>query len=118
MLPRLAQRIGAGETIELNRDARPRMNPVYVDDVVRVILKALEAKNGAGVLNVAGDETTDIRGVSELIGEILGREPVFDVTDRIAHDVVADTTALHAFLGRQPLVPLHEGLGRMVRHQG
>ena len=32
----------------------------------------------AGVLNVAGDEVTDIRAVSELIGEILGHEPVFE----------------------------------------
>jgi len=118
MLPRLAERIQAGEPIELNRDGRPRMNPVYVDDVGRVILRALEAEGGAGVLNVAGHEVTDVRAVSELIGDILGHQPVFETTDRVANDIVADTAALHAFLDGQPLAPLREGLERMVRHQG
>ena len=67
-----------------------------------------------GVLNVAGDERTDVRAVSELIGEILGIEPRFEPTDRDAVDIVADNTRLHAFLGEARLVPLREGPEKLV----
>ena len=39
MLPRLVERVRAGAPIQLNRDGRPRMNPIYVDDVVDVVLR-------------------------------------------------------------------------------
>ena len=81
MLPRLVERIRSGEPIQLNRDGRPRMNPIYVDDVVQVVLRMLERCGSVGVLNVAGDEVTDIRAVSELIGELLGIEPKFETRD-------------------------------------
>ena len=75
MLPRLVDRIRSGEPILLNRGGRPRLNPIYVDDVSRVVIRALDGDGGAGVLNVAGDDVTDIRAVSELIGEVIGSEP-------------------------------------------
>jgi nucleoside-diphosphate-sugar epimerase len=114
MLPRLADRVRAGETIQLNRDGRPRMNPVYVDDVDRVVIRALGDDAGAGVLNVAGDDVTDIRAVCELIGEIVGIEPKFEESDAQVSDIVADNTALHALLGDAKLVTLREGIERMV----
>ena len=115
MLPRLADRIRSGEPIQLNREGRPRMNPIYVDDVSRVVAGALARDDGAGVLNVAGDDVTDIRAVSELIGEIIGVEPKFEEGEGRAADIVADNATLHAFLGDAELVPLREGLERMVR---
>jgi UDP-glucose 4-epimerase len=115
MLPRLAERIRAREPILLNREGRPRMNPVYVDDVSRVVLRALDGDRGAGVLNVAGDDVIDIRGVSELIGEILDVEPEFEQGEGLAADIVADNAVLHDLLDGSGLVPLREGLERMLR---
>ncbi len=114
MLPRLAERVRSGEPIQLNRGGRPRMNPIYVDDVVHVVLRALDGAGSVGVLNVAGDDVTDIRAVSELIGEILSIEPRFEPSETDVADIVADNTALHAFLGGARLVPLREGIERMV----
>ena len=57
------------------------MNPIYVDDVVQVVLRALDDPRAPGSLNVAGDDVTDIRALSELIGEILGIEPKFEPTE-------------------------------------
>ena len=114
MLPRLVERIRSGEPIQLNREGRPRMNPIYVDDVVHVMLRALEDAESFEVLNVAGDDVTDVRDVSVLIGELLGIEPKFEASDADVADIVADNTALHAFLGGARLVPLREGIGRMV----
>lgn len=115
MLPRLVDRIRSGEPIQLNHEGRPRMNPIYVDDVSHVVIRALDSDGGAGLLNVAGDEVTDIRAVSELIGEVLGVEPRFEAGEGQSADIVADNAALHGFLGGAKLVPLREGIERMVR---
>jgi nucleoside-diphosphate-sugar epimerase len=121
MMPRLVERIRSGEPIELNREGRPRMNPIYVEDVVQLVLRALDDEGGSlGVLNVAGDDVIDIRRVSELIGEILGIEPHFEAGDGDAADIVADNARMHAFLGDAHLVPMRDGLERTVasEHQG
>ena len=66
------------------------------------------------MLNVAGDDVTDVRAISELIGGILGIEPTFEARDAVVADVVGDNSALHAFLGEAKLVPLRDGIQRMV----
>jgi nucleoside-diphosphate-sugar epimerase len=116
MLPRLIERIASRQSVQLNRDGRPRMNPVYIDDVVRVVLRALDGELRSGtVLNVAGDDVTDVRAVSELIGEIVQIEPSFEESNADVPDIVADNTRLHQFLGDVSLVPLRDGLERTVR---
>lgn len=114
MIPRLADRIRSQELIRLNHGGRPRMNPIYVDDVVQVILRTLDEPESTGVLNVAGDDVTDIRAVSKLIGEILGIEPRFEADEGDADDIVADNTRLRAFLGDVQLVSLQDGLERTL----
>ena len=114
MMPRLVEQIRSGEPVQLNLEGHPRMNPIYVDDVVRVMLRALDGAESVGVLNVAGDDVTDIRAVSELIGEILGVEPRFEASDAEVMDIVADNARLHAILGDAQLVPLREGIEHMV----
>jgi nucleoside-diphosphate-sugar epimerase len=114
MIPRLVERIRSGEPVQLNSEGRPRMNPIHVDDVVRVLLRALEGAESLGLVNVAGDDVTDVRAVSELIGEFLGLEPRFEASGVEVADIVADNTRLHAVLGDARLVPLREGIERMV----
>ena len=63
MLPGSSKRSASGETIQLKRGGGPRMNPIYVDDVVRGGAPCADSDTGARSLNVAGDEVTDIRVV-------------------------------------------------------
>jgi nucleoside-diphosphate-sugar epimerase len=110
MIPRLIERVRAGEPVQLSDGGRPRMNPMYVDDVCRVFTAALEL-DGHHVVNVAGDEVVGIGDLARLIGEAVGREPVLEEADGGAPgDVIADTTRLHELLGVRPLIPLSEGL--------
>ena len=110
MIPRLIDRVRAGEPVQVNDGGRPRMNPMYVDDLCRVFTAALELE-GHHVVNVAGDEVVGIDDLARLIGEAVGREPVLEQADGGAPgDVMADTTKLHALLDVRPLTPLSEGL--------
>lgn len=110
MIPRLIDRVRAGEPVQVNDGGRPRMNPMYVDDLCRVFTAALELE-GHHVVNVAGDEVVGIDDLARLIGEAVGREPVLEQADGGAPgDVMADTTKLHALLDVRPLTSLNEGL--------
>jgi UDP-glucose 4-epimerase len=105
----LIDRIRVGRPVTLNDGARPRITPVFVRDVVRVVLAAL-AGHGHHTVNVAGDEVVDIRELALLIGETVGREPVFEQRSELAPgDLIGDNTRMHELYGVAPLVPLAEG---------
>jgi UDP-glucose 4-epimerase len=110
MIPRLVERVQAGEPVTVNNGRHPRMNPLYIEDVVRVFLAALEL-DGHHLVNVGGDEAAGIDDLARLIGEAVGRKPVFEQADGGAPgDIVGDTTRLHELLDLRPLVPLRDGL--------
>jgi nucleoside-diphosphate-sugar epimerase len=112
MIPRLLERVRAGEPITLNAGGRPRLNPIYIDDVVRVLVAWLELGDHA-VVNVGGDEAVGVRELAELIGGTVGKDPVFETAPNgPAGDIVVDTTRLKELFSPGPLVPLAEGLRR------
>lgn len=114
LLPRLIESVKSGSTITLSRGGEPRMNPIYVTDLVRVICQAIEGAE-AYTINVAGPETASIRDLAEMIGRHVGRPPVYDERDGpTPGDYVADTTLMHRILKVDRLVRLDEGLRAMV----
>jgi nucleoside-diphosphate-sugar epimerase len=116
LIPALIERVRAGREVMLNEGGRPRLNPIYVDDVVRVVLRALELP-GHRVVNVAGDEVVSVRELAEAIGEALGTEPVFEESGGTAVDLVARNERMKRELGVDGLVRLAEGLRRMLAVQ-
>jgi nucleoside-diphosphate-sugar epimerase len=111
MIPRLIASVREGRPIALNAEARPRMNPIYVEDVVRVVEAALDSE-GHQLVNVAGDEVATIRELAETIGRALGIEPTFEPADSASGDVVADNRRMHDAFGLKELLPLEEGIAR------
>jgi UDP-glucose 4-epimerase len=113
LIPTLVERVRAGRPVVLNAGARPRLNPVYVGDVVRVVLRALEL-SGHRVLNVGGDEAVDVRELAEAIGEAVGVAPVFECGGGEASDLVVSNVRLKEELGVRDVLPLSEGLRKLV----
>jgi nucleoside-diphosphate-sugar epimerase len=111
MIPRLVASVREGRPIQLNAGGRPRMNPIYVDDVVTVIERALESE-GSRLLNVAGDDAMTIRELAETIGAAVGREPVFEERTTAIGDVVTDNRRMRDVFGLSSLVRLEDGLAR------
>ena len=109
VVPSLIRRVREGEPVTLNEGGSPRMTPMYVDDVVRAFTAALELE-GRHTLNVAGDEAVSIRELADLIGEAIGRAPVFAESGQVVGDLVADNSRMHEVLGLGRLVPLAEGI--------
>jgi UDP-glucose 4-epimerase len=113
LIPRLIDRVGR-EPIVLNEGGRPRLNPVFVDDVVNVV-RALLVGDTTGALNVAGEKAVTIRELSEAVGRLTGVEPEFAESDAtVGGDLVADTSRMREVLAGQSLVSLEDGLARTV----
>jgi nucleoside-diphosphate-sugar epimerase len=112
MIPGIIGRVRAGTPVSLNAGGRPRMNPIYIDDVVGAFLAAL-AVDGHKIVNVAGEEVVSIREIAEAAGRAVGTEPTFeDGGGTVAGDVVGSTTAFRAWIGDRPFVSLDDGIVR------
>ena len=108
------------------RDGRPVALPasgpglgfaaIYVDDALAIIDAAL-AQDWNETVNAAAPEHWTIESASRLIGDILGRTPVFE--RGLAPDaarVVPQLTRLAALMPGHPYVGLADGLRRMLAH--
>jgi UDP-glucose 4-epimerase len=111
LVPTLVERVTAGDAVTVQGDPGLRINPIYVDDAVRVLEAAL---SGAGVFNVAGDEAVTLTELVELIGEVAAVRAVVEHTDAESGALVGDNTRMRETLGVVPEVQLREGLGRTV----
>jgi UDP-glucose 4-epimerase len=112
MIPRLIDSVRDGKPITLNAGGRPRMNPIYVADVVRVIAAALES-NGDQLVNVAGDDTVTIRELGELIGRVVKEDPSFEQGEAaVAGDIVCENQLMRTVFGLTQLTGLEDGLTR------
>jgi len=115
LVPSLIDRVLRGETVTVEGDPGLRINPLYIDDVIRVFEPALAARVPA-VVNVAGDEPVTITRLTELIGEAAGVKPRIGHTGSDAGgDLLGDNRQMRTTLGASPRVPLAEGLRRTVR---
>jgi nucleoside-diphosphate-sugar epimerase len=115
LIPALIGRVRDGRAVTLNDGGRPRGNPIYVGDVVRVLQASLEL-DGHHVVNVGGDEIVSIADLARLIGSAVGREPEFEEgPGGAAGDVVGDTTRMHELFSVRPLVSLESGLRQTVQ---
>lgn len=112
MIPRLIDSVREGRPITLNAGGRPRMNPIYVDDVVAVVKGALSS-DGNHILNVAGDDAASIRELGEAIGQAVGRPPQFEEgSNPAAGDIVCANERMHELFGLGSLTSLDDGLRR------
>jgi UDP-glucose 4-epimerase len=109
LIPGLIRRVREGVPVTLHDRGRPRMTPIFVDDAVRAFAAALDL-DGHHVVNVAGDEVVSITELAERIGDVVGREPVFEAAEPAAGDLIAENRRMHELLAPGPLVPLAEGL--------
>lgn len=121
LVPRLADAIRRGHPVRLQRHPENpgdagglRLSLCYVDDAVAALV-AMLTREAPRVMNVAGSGTVSMRDLAEVIGRHVGVEPQFEIsTEPRAFDLVADTSRMHALLGRDTM-PMPAGIGRTVR---
>src|SRR3954447_25187284 len=93
-------RIVQGKPIRLHPDKPNYTRPIFEPDCARLGVAAL----GAGrvpplVVNWCGDDVVTVEEYCRYMGELIGKEPIFEYTPKTWCSLVADTTFMNEVLG-------------------
>jgi len=114
LIPRLVNSVMTGQPIKLQGTDGLRINPTSVEDAARAIVHALSLEK-SDTINVGGPEILSLRDIGGIIGNVLGRDPVFEMAPtEQPNDLVADIHKMTTVLGA-PTVTFQEGIGRYVQ---
>lgn len=114
-LPSLATRVLTGNPVTLSGQHGIALNPIHVSDAIEATSRALEVTRQE-TINIAGEESTSIRDLAELVGELSGKKPVYQYdSDKGSLSMVANIEKMKLKLGVSPKVRLREGLERLVK---
>ena len=89
-------------------------NPIHADDIIALIPKLLElASVPATTVNWAGDQFISIQDWCAYLGSLVGREPVFEESDRALRGNPLDVSRMHELIGTTT-VDWRDGMRRMA----
>jgi nucleoside-diphosphate-sugar epimerase len=114
LIPNLLKKVLNGETIIIEGNPGLRINPIYVEDAIRVFEPALQLKNSE-LFNVAGDENVSITDLVKLMEQVLGKQAfIMHKNNDSQGALIGDNTRIKEVLNVCPKVRLLEGLKKMV----
>lgn len=118
VLIRWMERIAAGEPPLILGDGKTTMDFVYIEDVARSNVLALQSDLSDDVFNVASGTETSLEELAHALLKVMGSDlqPEYG-PERKVNPVsrrLADTTRAQRDLGFKAQVPLEEGLQRLV----
>jgi UDP-glucose 4-epimerase len=117
VITKFIDRIRKNQPLEIFGDGKQTRDFIFVDDVVRFILKALEC-DAAGIYNVGTGRSVSIRCLADLLLELTDRKDLGIVFDNcrpedVLHSV-ADMSKSSDILGLKSGVGLREGLSTII----
>jgi UDP-glucose 4-epimerase len=114
LIPTLITKVEKGESIIIEGIPGVKINPIYVDDAIRVFEPALGLPT-SDLFNVAGDENVTITGLVNLIEKVSGKKAIVNHTDSGPQgDLIGDNTRMKKVLGVYPRTSLLEGLDLLL----
>jgi UDP-glucose 4-epimerase len=117
VIPRFVRAALAGESIRIEGDGSQYRNYVYIDDLARAHVLALDEVGENEVFNLEGAEPVSIRRIAETVLQILERPMDIEFTNARQGDFAGRTVSAEKarrILGWEPLVSFDEGLRRYV----
>lgn len=113
LIPRLIRSIKEGIPITIYGPEGLKINPIYVSDAARAIARALYLTKSCKI-NIAGSEIRTFRQIGKLIGEAVGKKPVFEVKpETILKYCVGDIGKMKNILCT-PVVKLADGIEKCI----
>src|SRR5437588_9576604 len=107
-------RIVKGKPIRLHADKPNYTTPIFEPDCARLGVAALEAGRVPPlVVNWTGDDVVTVEDYCTYMGELVGKQPIFEYTTETWCSLVPDTTFMHEVLGHCEQ-PWREGCRMLV----
>jgi UDP-glucose 4-epimerase len=118
VLIRWMERISAGQPPLILGDGSQTMDFVYIEDIARANILALQSELTDDVFNVASGSETSLNDLAMALLKVMGSDlhPEYG-PERTVNPVsrrLADTTSAEKFLGFRAQIGLEEGLSRLV----
>ena len=105
----------AGMPIQVPPGGPARYNPIHEDDVLAMLPKLLDVASVPAVtVNWCGEQTVSLQDWCTYIGELVGREPVFEESGQALRGGPTDVTLMRELAGGTT-VDWRDGISRMVR---
>jgi nucleoside-diphosphate-sugar epimerase len=115
LIPNLLSKVLKGELITIEGNPGFRINPICIEDAIRVFEPALNLY-ASTLFNIAGDEAVTLTDLVNLIGEAAERQPQIHYrANHVSGDLIGDNERMKEVLKVVPEVSLREGLRGMVR---
>jgi UDP-glucose 4-epimerase len=116
LVPRLVQSVREGRPITLQGQDGIRINPTHVTDAVSAIANALTLKSSQKI-NVGGPDVLSLRQIGEVIGQAVGREPLFQIDEETPpRHLVGDIQKMTRLVGASQ-VHFAEGIRLLVAQE-
>ncbi|MBK1813403.1 NAD(P)-dependent oxidoreductase [Clostridium sp. YIM B02505] len=96
--------------ISLNRNGHPKINPIYISDLIDVIKLVIE-NDVSGIFNACGDDIISIEELCNVIVQITGKKNLrFFYKETDTEDLVGDNSQLYSHLNYKLNINLEQGL--------
>lgn len=116
LIPKLVKAVKEERPIILHGKDGLKMNPTYATDAAFAVCRSLELKESQKI-NIGGPEVLNLKQIGQEIGNILRKDPVFEVNEHIQpQHLVGDIKKMVHFLG-EPLVKFKEGIARYIEEE-
>lgn len=113
LIPRLISNIAEGKAIQLQGHDGIRINPIYVEDAAEALIKCVDLA-GSHKINIGGSEVLSLRQIATIIGEVLGKQPAFEVKeDAEPKNIYGDITRMSRLL-TSPKIRFKEGVKKLI----
>jgi nucleoside-diphosphate-sugar epimerase len=106
LIPRLFDNIAKGNLIHLSGKDGIKINPLHVEDAVKV-LTALLSRSDSQTYNMAGPDVLSIRKICEIFSIYIGKMPNFQQLHNSSKDLIADISLISNIL-HKPKIKLTE----------
>lgn len=114
LIPRLIQNVADGQPLKLQGDEGLTINPVFVTDAAAVVASAVDQKLAA-TIDVAGAEAISLRRLGAVIGDSIGRQPSYEVSQNIpASTLLGNSKEMIVRVGYTPKIGLSDGIASVV----
>jgi UDP-glucose 4-epimerase len=109
LIPRLTQSIMQNKSIILQKQDGIKINPIHVSDAAKAVNHALNL-NQSEKINIGGKEVLSLREICEVIGEVVGKKPQFEIdTLKEPNHLIGDISKMNHFFGI-PKMTFKEGI--------
>lgn len=112
LIPRLVKSVKEDCPIRLQGKSGIKINPIHVVDAVNSLEKSLELEKSFA-FNIAGKEILSLFDIAHVIGDVFNKNPVFDIENSDAKDLIADIGEMNKNL-LMPKISFKEGIEGFV----